>query len=511
MNANDSHIIHNFGDRLAIDRAVKNLTKARNAYEQDKQAQELAAKGQPALKALLRNLNASDPTLRGGLGRLAKYLDPAIAIPALRLAAMDETRDDAARLTAVMILERYLDQEIDPAMAQRIPASYDVARESGEEAIAIAETDPMVLVEYAEQLLEEPPEIVHAVLQVIMDMETPQRAPLLMAIAAYGDASLQKIIVQALGGIRHTLAIHSLQTLWRLVTPELQPLVRRQIRKLQLAGVSNAPSGNLRALWSPVNALGYSFLWIIHVPENSSQGDLLILILHDQRGIVNAVAHPDLDLDDLPLPAPRGATHKLPMIDSPHRALAVEINPMLGLELLAEMLSIMEAEHYPWPGEIVVFGRWLWAGRPLGESEITWSRLPKPAANLDETAAQALLDHPAFAGWVWTLPELQRLLAANAKTALSKGGALHQQVIDILLNDENRALLSQRLWRQSQWLTLVKDRKPAAQTLAVRKAVEAGDSEHPFIKMLAWRSLLTAAADRAMLNALKSMEKEPKK
>ena len=504
----ESRILHGFSDRLAIERAVKELGKARNAYRQDQLAKTLAARGKQVISALLRNLEASDPTLRGGLGRLAQHLDPNLVIPALRQAAMDITRSDAARLTAVMLLERYLGQEIDPALAQRIPASYDVARESGEEAIAISETEPLVLVEYAEQLLDEPPEIVQAVLQVIKDMEDPRRVRLLMAVAAYGDPELQKEILVALGGVRDPQAIQALQTLWHLVTPDLQPVVRRQIQKLRLSGVpEEEPAGKLRAMWSPVNAQGHSFLWFIRVAEEEPVGDLLVLILHDQLGVVYATAYPDMDIEALPLPAPLGTSHNVPMMDSAHRVLMAEIDPALGTRLLDEALQMMALQDYPWPGEIVVFGHWLWSGQTLPPPEVAWPRLPKPAVAMDEETAHALLDHPSFAGWVWTLPDLDVLLRGHDAGALEKNGVLHQQISEILLNETNGPLLAQRLLQQAQWLMLARDRVTAMKVLAVREAVEAGDSEHPFVRKLAWRSLLTAAADRAMRHALKSISR----
>ncbi len=506
MSDKESRVLHSFSDRLALDRAVKDLARARNAYQQDQLARELAARGKPVLNALLRNLAASDPALRGGLGRLARHMDPNLIIPALRQAAMDERRSEAARLTAVMLLERYLGQEIDPSMAQRIPASYDVARESGEEAIAIAETEPLVLVEYAEQLLDEPPEIVNAVLQVITDMEDPRRARLLMAIAAYGDVDLQRDILIALGGIRHPLALQALQTLWRLVSPDLQPVARRQIQKLRLSGVKEEETaGTLRALWSPGNAQGHSFLWFIRVSDEEPVGHLLTLILHDELGVVYATAYPDLDLEALPLPAPRGRTHNVRMIDSPHNLLLAEIDPLLGLNLLEDALQNMSQQNFPWPGEIVVFGHWLWSGRPLSAPEFSWPRLPEPASAINRRQANALLEHPAFAGWVWTLPDLGQLLRGHQEDALQKNGVIHEKIIDILLNEENRPRLSRRLLQQARWLTLTGDRKTAMQVLAVCEAVDAGDRDDPFIRMLAWRSLLTAAADRAMRNALRTI------
>ena len=492
-----------FGDRLAIDRAVKNLANARNAYEMDRQARELATRGKPALNALLRHLDASDPALRGGLGRLAQHLDPEMVIPALRQAAMDTSRTDAARLTAVMILERYLGQEIDPALAQRIPASYDVARESGEEAIAIAETEPLVLVEYADQLLDEPPEIVHAVLQVIKTMEDPRRARLLMAVAAYGDASLQRDIIPALGAIRHPLAVQALQTLWHLTLPELRPLIQRQLQKLRMAGVQAHPPGELRALWSPVNAQGHSFLWFIHHHQEENRGDLLTLILHDQLGMVYASAYPDLELNTLPMPAPKGTIHRVRMVDSHHQVLLVELDPALGLQMLDEALERMAANEAPWPGEIVVFGHWLWGDRALPPQQIPWPPLPAPQG---KEATAALLEHPAFAGWLWLLSDA--FLAAHAEKTLHKDGPSHEQVVNTLLDEPNRGLLSQRLQQQARWLQLARQHNEASQVLAVREAIDAGDRTHPFVRELAWRSLIAATADRAMRQTLRMLSPE---
>ena len=505
---NDDHPrILNFNDRLAIDRAVKDLAKARNAQEQDRMARKLAQRGRPALNALLRHLDASDPALRGGLGRLAQHLEPEMTIAALRRAAMDESRSDAARLTAVMLLERYLGQEIDPALAQRIPASYDVARESGEEAIAIAETEPLVLVEYAEQLLDEPPEIVHAVVQVIKDMDDPRRARLLMAVAAYAHPSLQQEIIQALGSMRDPLALDALHTLWHLTTPQLRPQIQRQLQKLRMAGVRQQATATLRGLWSPVNAQGHSFLWLIR-EQDAGQADLLVLILHDELGIVYAAAYPDLDGSELPPRAAQGTVHQVRMVDSHHQVLLVELNPSLALTILDEAIETLSALEVPWPGELVVFGHWLWSGRAIPPEPASWPHLPAPQPLTDEEEARALLDHPIFAGWVWLLPEFDDLLRRHRhqETEFRKHGVVHQQVIRQLLEEDNRLLLSNRLLMQARWLKLARETKTAAQVLAIREAVESGQEDHPFITMLAWRSLLTAAADRAMRHAMRLLD-----
>ena len=501
MSDNESRVLHSFGDRLEIEQKIKALAQTRNAHQQEQLARELAQKGEQALKALLRHLPDSDPAMRGAMGRLAKHLDPNLVIPALRQAAVDITRTDNARLTAVMLLERYLGYEIDAAMAQRIPASYDVARESGEEALSMAETEPLVLVEYAEQLLDEPPEVVQAVLQVIFEMQDPRKVRLLLAIAAYGDASVRQEILSALGSFRHPLTLQVLRTLEQLLPANEQKTIRRQRQKLQMVGVQEEKNHTLRALWSPTNAQGHSFLWFIHRQTDSPLGDLLMLILHDELGVVYATAHPSIDLEELPLPAPRGHAHHVRMPDSPHHVLLAEIAPDLGLHLLDAALRTMQTQNFPWPGELVVFGNWLWhAG--VAMQEATWPRLPKAAPPPDHDTSQTLLEHPAFVGWAWTSPALTQLIKTRQSKALSQNDTTHQQVIAMLMHQENRERLRRRLLQQARWLTLTKNRKEASQTLAIIEVLNSDDEAPPFVKILAWRSLLTAAADRAMRNAL---------
>lgn len=508
MDPKESSRLLNFGDRLAVDRALKDLAQAHNAYELDEKARKLAEQGMPALKALLRHLDTGDPALRGGLGHLARHLDAEMVIPALRRAAMDTSRSDAARLTAVMILERYLGQDIDPELAQRIPASYDVARESGEEAIAIAETDPLVLVEYAEQLLNEPPEIIRAVLQIVKDMEDPRRARLLLAVAAYGEPSLQKDILAALGAMRHPLALQALYILRRLAAPELHPLAQRQIQKLRMAGVPPLPAGQLRALWSPLNAQGHSILWVIHQsPQNEARVDLLTLILHDQWGVVYAEAYPNLEAEELPRPAAMGTVHQVRMVDGHHQVLLAEIKPPLALSMLDQALEHLAQTEAPWPGELVVFGHWLWNQETPSPQPVPWPRLPAAASELSQEESLALLDHPAFAGWVWVLPEFETLLAQHSQKEISKGGPIHQQVVQLLLEDPHRSQLSARLLQQARWFKLAGHSRNAARVLAIRDGVEQGESQHPFLQELAWRSLITAAADRAMRRTLHLLRK----
>ena len=175
---NDDKIISSFSERLALDKAVRALADAPTAFELEKRARALAEQGQAVLKPMLRQLGTRDAQLRGGLGLMAQHMDPMLIVPALRRIVRDTRRPDNARLTAAMILERYLDVTLDPALTQTLPDSSNIARQSAEEALTLAETEPLVVVEYAEQLLEESDEVIETVIDVLLGMDEPRRAGL---------------------------------------------------------------------------------------------------------------------------------------------------------------------------------------------------------------------------------------------------------------------------------------------------------------------------------------------
>lgn len=504
MSGSGDNVIRTFNERLAVEQGVRALGAAPNAYELERRARELSAQGDAALAALLRQLDTDNPTLRGGLGLLAQHLDQTLVSLALRQAAADPRRPAAARLTAVMILERYLEETIDANLARILPEPADVARQSAEEALMLAASSPLVPVEYAHQLLDEPPEVVHAVLDVVAGLETHQRARLLHAIAAYGSDDVVGRILPWLGGIRHPLALESLRTLRHLVSDDMRPLAERQVRKLQMAGVRSEMQAPARALWSPLSAQGQSLLWFL-CPREETQADLLILVLHDRMGIVHVDAEPSVLISGLPMPAPRGHVHRLRLPGSHQVVRLLEMEVALAMALVGEAVAAGRMLEIPWPAELVVFATWLWGVEPVGgEHGAAWPLLPEPDEQAQDAAFDELLRHLAFASWSWELPDFPQLLSLSpAGVHLEPGGPAHQQVARRLARGEAAQLLADRLERQARWLCLADDRETASLALAARRALTSGQVEHPFVRALAWRSLLTAAADRAAQQALR--------
>ncbi len=499
----EDNVIQGFGERLALANQVRALGDAPTAFELERRARELAKQGDKVLNAYIRQLDTHDAQLRGGLGLTAQHMDPMLIIPALRRVVADARRTDDARLTAAMILQRYLDVELDPALTQMLPDSSDVARQSALEALSLAENEPMVMVEYTDQLLDESDEVIGTVIDVLMDMDDPRTASLLMVIASYAGSAVVAHMLPTLGAIRHPHALNALVTLSHLVEPALRPSVERQVRKLQFAGVRAETTTSLRTLWSPVNAQGQSLLQVIRYHPQSASADFLALVLHDDLGVIHVEARMQMDPADLPQPAPKGHVHGVHTAGSHFVLRMLEIDPELGRDLVDTAVERLRMQDIPWPGELVVFGHWLWGDKISQRTPPGWPSLPPPASSAPDSDFQELLKHRAFASWAWDVPDLQRLLqSADVTSALEQGSYAHQAISRHLVSRE-ADFLARRLEQQALWLTLAADTETAALVLSAREAVLDAQADHPFIQALAWRSLLTAVADQATQRTLR--------
>lgn len=498
----NAKIINGFSERLALDKAVRALADAPTAFELEKRARELAKQGKAVLNPLLRQLGTGDAQMRGGLGLIAQHMDPILIVPALRRVVRDTRRSDDARLTAAMILERYLDVPLDPALTQILPDSSNVARQSAEEALALRGTSPLIFVEYAEQLLDEPDDVIEMVIDVIVSMDDPRRAGLLMAIASYAGTATVARVLPTLGAIRHPDALYSLFTLSHLVEPALRPAVERQARKLLMAGVRPESTAAPRVLWSPLNAQGQSLVWVIHYHPAHQRTDFFALFLHDGLGIIHAEARQQIDSIDIPMPAPIGHVHGIQTPGSHYVLHMLEIEPSQGRALVDTAAARLRENDIPWPGELVVFGHWLWNELTNARTGPAWPELPPPTPNAPPSAFSKLLKHKGFASWAWDVPDLQQLLhKVDVTYALKQNSPTHQAICQRLVTTEAEDL-ARRLEQQALWLTLANDTASASLALAARDAILTTQSDHPFVHALAWRSLLTAAADQATRRTL---------
>ncbi|RME83910.1 MAG: hypothetical protein D6775_06900 [Caldilineae bacterium] len=498
MSSENDNVIHGFSKRLALEREIEALAEASTAIELERRARALAGHGEQIVPVLIRHLGTDNAQIRGGLGLVARYLDRDLIVPALHRAAADPHLPGDARLTAVMILERYLDVEVEPALAQTLPDASEVARQSAEEALALAEKDPYTFYEYAEQLLAEPPEIVNAVLDVLVTIDDPRMAQLLMTIAGYAPEHVRQRLVQRIGTIRHPLALQALRTLAHLVPASQRADVQRQVRKLQMAGVTSGPAPVLRGLWSPMDAFGNHFLWFIQSQEDGQSVNLLMLLLHDTLGVQQAGAQADVPRHDAPTAAEVGHLHRLKVADISYHFHLVEMVPALALTLVDDAVQASIDAELPLPAALVTFGHWLWgSGEPDGAA--SWPDLPPPAESAQGTEFVDLFGHPAFATWLWTLPESEHsVLDEKPESVQIPGSPVHQRIAQALVADEAASTLARRCRSQALWLTLTGESRLAALALAAAHAFEHKVVDHPFVQTLAWRTLVAAVQEDAV-------------
>ncbi len=504
----DDNVIHNFSERRNMEQALRALADVPNAYERERQARALAEHGTAIIPAFVNQLEMDHPGMRGGLGLLAQYLDRQAIIAALRRVAADVKRSPVARVNAITILERYLDEDIDVQLAPDMQTARIIARQNAEEALRLAENQPLVLMEYAEQLLDEPLEIVYAVVRVISDLEDPNAARLLAAIASRAPAGVVRMILHRLGTQRDTIAYESLSILAHLLPDELAAYARRQMRKLRMAGISLDEDNRLRCLWSPTSSTGQSMMWFIRQgTPTGHKADLLLLVLHPMAGVITADASPDIPLDELPYPAPVGHEHRIRLQGAARILYMAEISPGQGLDLLHQALRLQHDNETLWPDELAVFGHWLWA-QPLYDNQPPSSpKLPDPSANISEDEVKQLLAHPAFADWAWELSWNNATWQQFAPDqALQWNSSAHQAAISILLQDDVRQALHSFLKQQALWLSIVEQRDLAAVAASCAHTLLQANAEHPFVQHFAFRSLLTAAADRAARTPFKLLK-----
>jgi hypothetical protein len=94
--------------------------------------------GYPAdlvLNTLIKQLDTDSSQLRGGLGHIATFLPADQTVPALRSAVADRNNSPRMRITASLILERYLGETLPSALTNDLDNSNEVAFQSLREAV----------------------------------------------------------------------------------------------------------------------------------------------------------------------------------------------------------------------------------------------------------------------------------------------------------------------------------------------------------------------------------------
>jgi len=472
-------------ERRALEAAFGELAEITESDRRAQQAAAIARHGDAALPVLVALLDTADPQLRGGLGQVARQLDRSQVVAALRGVAQSPTSTAQARLTALTILDRFLQEPVDEALLMGLGDSGAVARQSLSELTHAMANDPFSVIEYLNQLAEQPPEVVGMILAALPQMPPdPHRVTLLRMFAQGADLQVARNALDQLSRTRTAAAAAALASLTVTLPPHLAALAERGLRKLRLSGVpAPLPAENQwHVLLSPVDGTGAQLAWFIDSPKNGGPRRLLSILIRDNEGIVacsGSTAISDVELP--PLPAP-GQAYTIPQPSDAPPITLLRVPFEVGYQAVQEALVWhWDAGTVP-PLEYRLLNPLIWTGgQPTSDASAAVE-----AATCTPHQMAALLDHPTFASWFWQAPALTHLA--------QRLGPRHDPVVRATRIAELAgthfgpavvASYQRRLRRMSVWLALADQPEAAALAASTAAALTVGPPEtSPFVLRL---------------------------
>lgn len=496
-------IITKLQERRQIEADLRAMLAASSDLDFRQRAQRIASLGSQVIPALLGNLDRADSRLLAAMGTVASFLDRDEVTRALRQAVLQPERTDQGRIGAMTILERFLDQPPDDALLANLADPERLARSSLEEVLQQADGNPALLIQYIEELDQQEPDIVLAVVRSLesvggdspQSVQSQQAVELLRLMAQDVREEIASAAVQALGGIRSAPAARALQVLSPTLSPVLRPVAERLVRKLQFSGVEvdplPAPDPGWRALASPINGLGQQNIWFILENRETAHAEFLNVLLSDRAGAVEAVGHRHVPTVMLPVFRSMGHLHDIALPDGSGALLLLEIGFDQGRRLLSDALASNRETQIPVAGPLRLLGPWLW-GCAGGDS------LPerrRPELFEGDAALRAgsgeLLEHPAFVTWtVRSAATFQAAAEALRHPKWDRAVWIRRLTEEMFGKPEVAGVLHRRLVAMSEWLLMAGDERRARLALvAAEAALDRSPQDQPFLRALVRRDL----------------------
>ncbi len=493
----DTRVLTGLLERRAVASALDELAVLTDPDQVAARADEIAAHGSVALSALLARLDTEDAQLRGNLAQVAKRLDREATIAALRGVARGQGYTDQARITALTLLERFLGVPVDETLLVGLQNPDGMAQQSLRELIHAMDREPAAILEYLTQLAQQPPDVARMILAAASQMPPNPHLVDLLRMLAQGEnrAWAQEAITQ-LGRMRVPEARAALKALAAVLPPGPAALAERGARKLMMSGVSaqdaDVGDSGWRALLSPVDGGGAQLVWFMRQDASRETGSLLAVLCSDLEGIVGSSGLAEAPDTALPPAQPLGSIYR--------RQPAASWTPIPLLETSwAVARGVVEqalARH--WEAGTVPPLEFRWLNPLIWAPKVPNSDQASPAPGVHTPAeVAALLDHPAFSGWLW---HNDAVMTAARRLGLRPNLAGRtEQITRLATAHFNPALVAsyqRRLTSMAQWLTLAGQSDIAA--LAASATAHLGDvppAQSPLI-----RRLIGAGLDGAAIN-----------
>jgi len=497
--------------RWEVERSLQDLRQA------DKPEEIVAAleklRGFPpeqVVDALVRNLDTDDPSWRARLGMLSRALPREETVEKLKKAALDRNKDEQTRATALMILERYLEVPIEPSLLSGFGSPEGVARQSVWEALRQTEEDPFVWLDYVQQLMEQPLDVILLVERVLASEENPRVATPLRLLALEGEAVVAQEALRLLGKLATKEAASALYTLVPNLPFPLKDVASREYRKLSLRGIEptlvRPGAEGWRVLISPPDSAGKQFIWFVQQSEETQIAKVFLglLVGHD-KGIVEAVGRLDQKLEEGFPPVSRtGTVHLVHLQPGGGYVPFLEASYGYGMHLLRSALEANFTSNTPLPTAYRLLSDTIWR---WNVPEYREKVVKADTASLRSRTPE-LLDHIGFINWFLMDEKLYLLAWEHRDEDLPDKlpGQLRKSIrqwLDEFLTEETLENFRRWLKTMAEWL--VNAEEPYLARLAVAASMKTREdsfSHIPFFYALAERSF------RAVHSRFHTEEKE---
>ncbi|MCY4091257.1 MAG: hypothetical protein OXF62_10600 [Caldilineaceae bacterium] len=428
--------VNTFQLRREIDRAVAALAECSSEVEQVQSVEAIVRKHPSTLilPALRKHLNSESSQMRGGLGRLAARLPHDESVALLRKEAGRRENATQTRLTAAMILERFLNVEVPPGLMGDLSDPHLVVKQSLQEALEAGRFNRQVLLEYVLQMRQESEEVAFLVLDLLGQLAEADQPELLRLIAYDDRAVVAEAAMARLGALRGPgvaeKSAEALRALKCSLRPDLTRVAARQLRKLSLAGVGWEPhfADGWSALISPCSVQGTQHLWLVRYGEEAG-GTLIGMRINRVVGILDTFGNEEVEQTQLPPRRQVGDMLSVSLTREEHKVF-LSIPYAYARHALESCLeSHWEAGGRGLVGGFALFCPLIFAHSAgavadditelLGSGPALWGEGEEDLAQVTGT----LLGHPAMAGWVLPVGDVDRSAGAKGGGPAGHGGA----------------------------------------------------------------------------------------
>ncbi len=503
-------IINTLQLRLQLERAIDALGETTTESDLVRQVEAIVAgyDADAILTVLVKKLDVPNGQLRGGLGKIAALLPHDRSAGALRNAAANRANSTQLRLTAALLMRRFLEQEVPAALLSDLDNPDQVVMQSLQEAIEEGQDNRYILLEYVRQMRDESDDVAFMVMDLADQLDPVERAGLLRLIALDDRPSVARFALKRLGAIRDNrggpVAVSILQTLMPNLAPPLSDLAAEAVRRLRFAGIRYTPPGpdGWRGLIGPADPSGNQTIWFVRAPRNQAGTDGVLLGVHINPliGVLEAFGHEGMEDAMLPEPRPQG---QLVSVDAGQGRAVVLLE--VPFDFARWRLQTALASHWqdrptgpigPLPDEYRLYNDHIW-DLPLPDvaNSLKAPFLPAPelwaetAKNMNlGMAADRVLQHPAMAGWFFHGQNLLHFV--RSRPDLSQAPGIAQMVKGLLREifaegEDATAMVAgveAGLRAQSAWLTLAGSQETGHQAQVLAESLRhLPPDQNPFL------------------------------